>query len=34
VTLHRLSPDGTYEVTAKMPLTWLLQTVPADHIGG
>jgi Uma2 family endonuclease len=34
VTLHRLGADGTYEVTAKMPLAWLLQTVPADHIGG
>ncbi|GAA0718844.1 Uma2 family endonuclease [Dactylosporangium roseum] len=34
VTLHRLGADGVYEVTAKMPLAWLLQTVPADHISG
>ncbi|MEV6929987.1 Uma2 family endonuclease [Dactylosporangium sp. NPDC051485] len=34
LTLHRLGSDGTYEVTAKMPLAWLLQTAPADHIGG
>jgi Uma2 family endonuclease len=31
VTLHVLGPDGTYEVAAKMPLAWLLQTTPADH---
>lgn len=31
VTLHRLGPDGRYEVTAKVPLAWLLQTTPADH---
>jgi Uma2 family endonuclease len=31
VTLHSLGADGTYEVTAKMPLAWLLQTTPADH---
>lgn len=35
VTLHVLGVDGTYEVAAKMPLTWLLQTAPADHhLGG
>jgi Uma2 family endonuclease len=34
-TLHMLGADKTYEVAAKMPLTWLLQTAPADHnIGG
>ena len=32
VTLHRLGPDGAYEVGAKMPLAWLLQTAPADHL--
>lgn len=31
VTLHSLVADGTYDVTAKMPLAWLLQTTPADH---
>jgi Uma2 family endonuclease len=31
VTLHTLAPDGAYEVAAKMPLAWLLQTAPADH---
>ncbi|MEQ4301235.1 Uma2 family endonuclease [Plantactinospora sp. B6F1] len=35
VTLHVLGPDRAYEVAAKMPLDWLLQTDPADHqIGG
>jgi Uma2 family endonuclease len=35
VTLHVLGADKTYEVAAKMPLAWLLQTAPADHnIGG
>lgn len=35
VTLHVLGSDGAYEVAAKMPLAWLLQTAPADHhIGG
>jgi Uma2 family endonuclease len=34
-TLHVLNADKTYEVAAKMPLAWLLQTAPADHnIGG
>ncbi|MEU1587512.1 Uma2 family endonuclease [Micromonospora sp. NPDC005710] len=32
VTLHRLSGDGTYEARARMPLAWLLQTAPADHL--
>ncbi|GIG89430.1 Uma2 family endonuclease [Plantactinospora endophytica] len=31
VTLHVLGPDRTYEVAAKMPLAWLLQTAPGDH---
>jgi len=31
VTLHVLRADRTYEVAAKMPLAWLLQTKPADH---
>ncbi len=32
VILYRLGPDATYEERAKMPLAWLLQTTPADHI--
>ncbi|MBB3093893.1 Uma2 family endonuclease [Actinoplanes campanulatus] len=31
VTLHSIGADGAYEVTATMPLAWLLQTTPADH---
>jgi Uma2 family endonuclease len=31
VTLHALGADQAYEVAAKMPLSWLLQTKPADH---
>ena len=31
VTLHVLGDDKTYEVAAKMPLAWLLQTSPEDH---
>jgi Uma2 family endonuclease len=35
VTLHVLGADKIYEVAAKMPLAWLLQTAPTDHnIGG
>ena len=35
VTLHVLGSDDAYEVAAKMPLAWLLQTKPADHhLGG
>jgi Uma2 family endonuclease len=34
VTLHALGPDNAYEVSAKMPLAWLLRTPPADHLGG
>ena len=32
VTLHRLRPDRSYEVAAQMPLAWLLQTSPTDHL--
>ena len=33
VTLYRLGPDGSYDQErARMPLAWLLQTTPADHI--
>jgi Uma2 family endonuclease len=32
VTLWRLGADGAYEERARMPLAWLLQTAPADHI--
>jgi Uma2 family endonuclease len=32
VTLHRLDPDGAYEVAAQMPLTWLLRTPPEGHL--
>jgi Uma2 family endonuclease len=33
VTLHHLGQSGVYEVATKMPLAWLLNTVPADHLG-
>ncbi len=33
VTLHRMGHTGEYEVATKMPLTWLLTTAPADHLG-
>ncbi|MDT4990959.1 MAG: hypothetical protein QOH97_851, partial [Actinoplanes sp.] len=29
--LFVLGADGTYDVAAKMPFAWLLQTAPADH---
>ncbi|MET8282573.1 Uma2 family endonuclease [Micromonospora sp. NPDC005174] len=32
VTLHRLGGDGSYEEHATMPLAWLLQSSPADHL--
>ncbi|MFG1882347.1 Uma2 family endonuclease [Micromonospora sp. NPDC049102] len=32
VTLHRLGGDGSYEEHAKVPLAWLLQSSPADHL--
>jgi Uma2 family endonuclease len=32
VTLYALNADRTYEVAAKMPLAWLLQTSPSDHL--
>ena len=31
VTLNVLGVDKAYEVAAKMPLAWLLQTAPAGH---
>jgi Uma2 family endonuclease len=33
VTLYRLTAGGTYDDRAKLPLAWLLGTVPADHVG-
>ena len=32
VTMHTLAGNGTYDVAAKMPLAWLLQTSPHDHL--
>jgi Uma2 family endonuclease len=32
VSLCQLAGDSTYEERARMPLAWLLQTSPADHI--
>ena len=32
VTLHRLAGQGGYEERARMPLAWLLQTSPAEHM--
>lgn len=32
VTLYHLGPDEGYQERAKMPLAWLLQTAPADHV--
>ena len=32
VTLYALAGNGTYDVAAKMPLAWLLQTSPHDHL--
>ncbi|MEV1013479.1 Uma2 family endonuclease [Micromonospora sp. NPDC049801] len=32
VTLYRLGGNGSYEEHAKMPLAWLLQSAPADHL--
>jgi Uma2 family endonuclease len=32
VTLHRLGASGEYDVVTKMPLAWLLNTEPADHL--
>jgi Uma2 family endonuclease len=31
VTLYVLGAEREYDVAAKMPLAWLLQTAPADH---
>jgi Uma2 family endonuclease len=33
VILYRLGADRTYEERAKIPLAWLLQTAPSDHLG-
>jgi Uma2 family endonuclease len=33
VTLYRLGNADGYEERAKMPLAWLLQTAPSDHLG-
>jgi hypothetical protein len=32
VSLYRLTSAGSYQERAKMPLNWLLQTNPADHL--
>jgi Uma2 family endonuclease len=32
VTLLRLTGQGAYEERARMPLAWLLQTLPAEHL--
>jgi Uma2 family endonuclease len=32
VSLLRLNSDGTHDERAKMPLAWLLETSPDDHI--
>jgi Uma2 family endonuclease len=32
VSLHRLGAGDAYEERAKMPLAWLLQTAPVDHL--
>ncbi|WP_327024597.1 Uma2 family endonuclease [Micromonospora sp. NBC_01739] len=32
VTLHELDATGRYAERARMPLSWLLQTTPADHL--
>lgn len=32
VTLHRLGESGGYDVVTKLPLAWLLNTAPADHL--
>ena len=32
VTLYRIGQTGEYEVVTMMPLAWLLNTAPADHL--
>jgi Uma2 family endonuclease len=32
VTLQRLAAGGSYETAAQMPLAWLLQTKPVEHL--
>ncbi|BBH63789.1 hypothetical protein ACTI_04740 [Actinoplanes sp. OR16] len=34
VTLYQLSSEAGYTERARMPLAWLLQTDPGDHLGG
>jgi Uma2 family endonuclease len=32
VTMHLLGPGGSYAIEAQMPLAWLLQSSPKDHL--
>jgi Uma2 family endonuclease len=32
VTLYRIGQTGEYEVVTMLPLTWLLNTAPSDHL--
>jgi hypothetical protein len=32
VTLYRLDQTGEYVVATKVPLSWLLNTAPSDHL--
>jgi Uma2 family endonuclease len=32
VTLYRIGHTGEYEVVTMLPLTWLLNSAPADHL--
>ena len=32
VTLYRLTENSEYAVATKVPLSWLLNTAPADHL--
>jgi Uma2 family endonuclease len=32
VTLHRLDQNGEYTVAMEVPLSWLLNAAPADHL--
>jgi Uma2 family endonuclease len=33
VTLYRIGQTGEYETVSMLPLAWLLNTSPADHLG-
>lgn len=33
VTLYRIGQTGEYEAVTMLPLAWLLNTAPADHLG-